>query len=93
MTSITSGKQWTQDEKNVVITGLGRSGTTLVCHLLNKLPDIVALSEPIAPGKFAEHMPDHEAVCDGIERFYRRMRRMARREGVVISKHVGGVVP
>ncbi len=77
---------------NVVITGTGRSGTTLVCHLLNKLPNTIALSEPIAPGKFANRLPDHEAVCDGIELYYRRTRRMARREGFV-SKHVGGVVP
>lgn len=81
------------NERNIVITGPGRSGTTLTCYLLNKLPDTVALSEPIAPGKFADRMPDHEAVCDGIEQYYRDMRRMALRKGVVISKHVGGVVP
>jgi hypothetical protein len=69
-----------QAERNIVLTGLGRSGTTLTCHLLNKLPDTVALAEPIAPGKFEDLMPDTEAVCDGIGRFYRRMRRMARLE-------------
>ena len=82
-----------QAERNIVLTGLGRSGTTLTCHLLNKLPDTVALAEPIAPGKFEDLMPDIEAVCDGIGRFYRRMRRMARTRGVVISKHIDGVVP
>ena len=81
------------DRRNIVITGLGRSGTTLTCHLLNKLPNTVALSEPISPGRFAEHLPDHEAVCDGIERYYRRTRRLALNEGVVTSKHVDGVVP
>jgi len=81
------------NRRNIVLTGLGRSGTTLTCHLLNKLPNTVALSEPISPGKFAEHLPDHEAVCDGIERYYRTTRRLALKEGVVISKHVGGVVP
>lgn len=81
------------NRKNVVITGLGRSGTTLACHLLNKLPNTIALSEPIPPGKFADKLPDHEAVCDAVELYYRRMRRMARKEGVVISKHVGGIVP
>ena len=53
-----------QAERNIVLTGLGRSGTTLTCHLLNKLPDTVALAEPIAPGKFEDLMPDIEAVCD-----------------------------
>ena len=78
---------------NIGVTGLGRSGTTLVCHLLNKLPNTVALDEPIGPGRFAEYRSDHEVVCDGIERFYRKMRRMALEEGMVFSKHVGGEVP
>lgn len=82
-----------QPERNIVITGPGRSGTTLACYLLNKLPDAVALAEPITPGKLEHLMPDTEAVCDGVERFYRRMRRRALSRGTVISKHVGGVVP
>lgn len=82
-----------RNRRNVVITGPGRSGTTLTCHLLNKLSDTVALSEPIAPGQYADRLPDHDAVCDGIEEYFRTMRKMALREGVVISKHVGGVVP
>jgi hypothetical protein len=46
------------NRNNVVLTGTGRSGTTLVCYLLNKLPNTEAPSEPIAPGKFDE--PVHE---------------------------------
>ena len=80
-------------ERNIVITGPGRSGTTLTCHLLNKLPDTVALSEPINPGKYADRLPDNEAVADGIQDFYREQRRMALSRGMVLSKHVGGVVP
>lgn len=81
------------NRRNIVLTGTGRSGTTLACHLLNKLPDTVALSEPIAPNKFVEYMPDHEAVCDQVVKYYRRTRTRARRRGVATSKHVGGVVP
>ena len=80
-------------ERNIALTGLGQSGTTLACHLLNKVPDTVALSEPIAPSKFEHLMPDAEAVCDGVEDFFQKMRTMALRRGEVISKHVGGVVP
>jgi hypothetical protein len=80
-------------DRNIVLTGPGRSGTTLTCFLLNKLPDTVALSEPIAPGRYANRMPDYEAVADGIEEYYRDMRKMALRQGLVISKHVGGMVP
>lgn len=80
-------------QRDIVLTGPGRSGTTLVCHLLNKLPNTLALSEPIPPGKFAHLMPDIEAICDEVERYYHRMRMRAIRRGTVISKHVGGVVP
>jgi hypothetical protein len=78
--------------RNMVLTGPPRSGTTLACHLLNKLPGTVALHEPISPGKLAD-LEDGEAMLDDIERFFRRMRRMIRTQGVVISKHVGGEVP
>jgi hypothetical protein len=79
--------------RNIVLTGPGRSGTTLTCYLLNMLPDTIALSEPIAPGKYKKHLPDYEAVADGIEEFYKEQRRMALERGVVLSKHIGGKVP
>jgi hypothetical protein len=78
---------------NIVLTGPGRSGTTLACHLLNKLPNTVALAEPLPPGRFEEQMPDYEAVCDELEKVYRRMRHKAHKHGVVRSKHIGGIVP
>lgn len=81
------------DRRNVVLTGLPRGGTTLVCHLLNTLPDTVALFEPIGPRRFADLLPDHEAVAEGVGLFYKRMRRMALTEGVVVTKHKGGKVP
>jgi len=59
--------------------------------LLNKLPDTVALSEPFNPGMFAE-VSSEEDACDIIERFYRRMRRKVRTQGVAISRHGGGEV-
>ena len=82
-----------ENHGNIVLTGLARSGTTLACHLLNKLPDTVALTEPISPGRFVDLLPDYGAVVGGVEEFYTRMRRMALEDGEVISKHVGGEVP
>ena len=79
-------------KRNIVLTGLPRSGTTLACRLLNTLPDTVALHEPIAPGKFAD-MEDDQAGLEGLERFFRRMRRMIRKEKVALSKNVGGNIP
>jgi hypothetical protein len=81
------------NERNIVLTGPGRSGTTLTCHLLNKLPNTIALAEPLTPSRFEEQMPDYEAVCDKLEKIYRRMRRKALKQGLVLSKHIGGVVP
>ena len=87
------GSETGKDRRDLVLTGLPRSGTTLACHLLNKLPNTVALTEPISPGKFVDLLPDRGAVAGGIEEFYARMRRMALKDGEVISKHVGGEVP
>jgi hypothetical protein len=35
------------DGRNVLVTGLPRSGTTLACELLNHVSDVVALDEPM----------------------------------------------
>lgn len=78
--------------RNVVLTGLPRSGTTLACHLMNKLPDTVALSEAFTP-KQAVKLRGQEAVGDRLERFFERMRRMILDEGAALSKQIGGEVP
>jgi len=41
------------DRKNIILTGIPRSGTTLVCHLLNILYDTNALQEPKAGKKIS----------------------------------------
>jgi hypothetical protein len=79
-------------KRNVVLTGLPRSGTSLTCSLLDKAPNTVALNAPITPGRFAELLPDLDAVADGIEQYFRRARRRIRKEGVAISKHAGGQI-
>jgi hypothetical protein len=45
----------------------------------------------MAPGRFVG-AEDEQAVLEGVERFFRRMRRMIRREGVAISKNVEGKI-
>jgi hypothetical protein len=82
-----------RNRRNVVLTGMPRSGTTLACHLLNKLPNTVALLEPIEAGRFAGLLPDGKAVADTMERWYRKSRRRALKEGEVVTKHVGGEIP
>ena len=77
-------------EANIVLTGLPRSGTTLTCHMLNKLPNTVALHEPITYGRFDPE--NEESILDGIENFYRRMRRMIHNEKVAFSKEMEGQI-
>jgi len=42
------------------------------------------------PGKLYRLMPDKDAICEGIEKFYRRTRRRVLTERKAVSKHVGG---
>lgn len=77
---------------NVIITGPPRSGTTLVCHLLNRLPDTVALHEPI---RFASLSRGAEPgrLVDEIDRFISDARAGLLADGRAISSHVDGRVP
>jgi hypothetical protein len=77
---------------NVILTGVPRSSTTLTCHLLNKLPNTVALHEPMNVSVFP-HLKDHEAIGDEIARFFDQTRESLQTRGVAISKHVDGEVP
>lgn len=79
-------------DNNVLITGTPRSGTTLTCHLLNKLPDTVALHEPMKVKKFAE-LENHEEICRSIQRFCDEQRKSIHERKRAISKNVGGAVP
>lgn len=79
--------------RNVVLTGLPRSGTTLACHLLNKLPNTVAVLEPFEAGRFAGLLPDRGAIANAMENWYGKARRRALRKGEVTTSHVGGKIP
>lgn len=73
----------------ILVTGISRSGTTLLCSLLNELPDTVALAEPI------RFMPDddHGRVVRSVVDFARDTRAGILATGEAPSRHVGGVVP
>src|SRR3954469_15466930 len=78
--------------RNVLITGTPRSGTTLLCSLLNKVPDVVALHEPMNVWEFP-NCKDAAAVADVIERFCAESRTSLREHGYALSKHVKGNIP
>src|SRR5205085_10069151 len=76
--------------RNVLITGTPRSGTTLVCSLLNKLPDTVALHEPMNVFEFVGQ--SGEDVAKMIENFCAEARKSLHEHKFAVSKHVGGKV-
>lgn len=79
-------------DRNVVLTGVPRSGTTLVCHLLNRLPQTVALNEPMQVHRLAE-LDAVGSRCDEVARFFGETRRALLAHGDAPSRHVGGRVP
>lgn len=80
------------DAHDIILTGVPRSGTTLTCHLLGQLPDVVALHEP-GPMKRADAMGDRKAFRRAVVDFFAKTRRDVLRTGAAVSKHSGGKVP
>lgn len=76
---------------NAIITGLPRSGTTLLCHLLNKLPDTVALHEPLHTAGLKNSSTAD--IIDVIQRFFLSQREQILSTGTAISKVMGSRVP
>jgi hypothetical protein len=77
---------------DIILTGIPRSGTTLTCHLLNKLPNTVALHEPLLWDHIRDPA-DHRTICDEVDRFFRQTRESCLASGTAITKHSGGLVP
>jgi hypothetical protein len=75
-------------QHTTLLTGLPRSGTTLVCALLNEFPDTVALAEPL---KFQSG--DRDRTVRAIDEFIVSARQQALSDNIAISRHIGGVIP
>lgn len=80
------------NRSNIILTGPHRSGTTLTCHLLNKLTNVVALHEPMNMSGFSQ-AKSREQMVDQVQSFFVDARRSITDDGVVASKHCGGEVP
>ncbi|MCB0568808.1 MAG: sulfotransferase [Phaeodactylibacter sp.] len=76
-------------EKNIILTGPPRSGTTLACYLLNKVADTVALHEPMNLRMF----PDIEGGLSSIDAFFREMRQSLLADGTALAKVAGDKIP
>lgn len=75
--------------KNIILAGIPRSGTTLVCHLLNQLPDVLALVEPINMTEFLGQ-PNAEARKAYIDSFCLAVRQQAVDDGQITAKIISG---
>ncbi len=80
-----------QVDRNIILTGLPRSGTTLSCHLLNKLPGCVALHEPLNPLVYKD-MTESDIVTQ-IQAYFGEQRQQILDNGIAASKSTGGKVP
>lgn len=78
-------------QKNVILTGIPRSGTTLTCHLLNKLPDCIALHEPLVPLELVGK--NRLELISFIDDYFATQRKEILQTGHAISKSFGGKVP
>jgi hypothetical protein len=83
----------------VLLTGISRGGTTLACELLDRLPGVYALDEPMDPNDLVRDAMragsdelDAAAINAGIERFASEQRRAIIERGVVLTRHVDGKV-
>lgn len=79
------------DQATIMLTGLPRSGTTLTCSLLNKLPNCVALHEPM-PVLTLARLPS-SSLIEEIRTFAKQQRQTILGEGKASSQSWQGRVP
>jgi hypothetical protein len=77
---------------DIILTGIARSGTTLTCSLLNKLPQTVALHEPMNPADLVG-LDVSTAFLDRVADFFAAQRASLLASGTAVSLARGGVVP
>lgn len=76
---------------DILLTGLPRSGTNLTCALLNRVPQTVALAEPMDVAELGRAGGRVQALW-AIERFFRYQRHSLLQDRVAITRHSGGAV-
>lgn len=79
------------DGRQIALTGVPRSGTTLCCRLLGEAADTVALFEPMEVRELAGD--DHDAALATVAAFFQQTRRTLLDTGRAPTQQVDGVVP
>lgn len=77
---------------DIILTGIARSGTTLSCALLNRLPQCVALHEPMRPSDLVG-LPYPGEYLARIAAFFAGQRASLMESGTAVSKARDGGVP
>ena len=72
-----------------LLSGIPRAGTSLCCRLADRLPNTVALSEPMDAAAFAD-TEDANVARERIDGFVAATRRRALAEGIAPTVHVQG---
>ncbi len=72
--------------RDVLLTGIPRSGTTLACRLLSECPQVVALNEPMDKDKF----PGREAALREVDEAFRAFRKSLLRSGTALARTEDG---
>ena len=81
-------------KQNILLTGLPRSGSTMLCHLLNKVPNTIALNEPIPFSSWANQpFPFPSVMENKIKQFFLDNRMHLLQSGTAGSRQVNGKVP
>lgn len=77
---------------DIILTGIPRSGTTLTCHLLNRVPQTVALAEPMDLSQFRAKRSRAD-IMEAVGKFFADSRASLLAEGKARTKHHEGQVP
>lgn len=79
--------------QDIILTGVPRSGTSLVCQLLNQCADTVAVSEPPIPIMDSPPSVSHLTISNGITAYFQEVRHILQTEKTVVSRHINGEIP
>lgn len=74
--------------RNIILTGVPRSGTTMLCRLLCALPNTVALNEPMEQSYF----PDAENAKIAIANRFQALRKSLYFEGKALARTKDGAI-
>jgi hypothetical protein len=77
------------NDRDVLLTGVPRGGTTLTCELLNLVEDTVALDEPMQPDTL---LSDPDRIGDAVRAFCAETRSSLLERRQALTKHVAGRV-